>query len=659
MVKNAMQIVFNSGEWSPLMAERFDLAGYASSVSKMENMIALPQGPTVRRPGTLFVTKPLRAGKVRLIPYEPNTGQAFVVELGDKYVRVLNSYGPVNNSGVEVWIEAPWTAAEVEDVTYTQCGDRLYFWHQNHRPTYLVRSSTYVWRFEPLAFYDGPWLALNSSSTTISCNGNYGFADVIATASLFNKDDVGRQIRIGHGKNWGWGTIWKYYNSRKVQINIVQKIHQTTSTSQWRLGAWSKKTGYPSCGAFIEDRLFAASSKLEPRTLWASKTASHHNFAPTNKNNSGLDDRIEADCGITITLSDERVRKILWLQAGSNLIAGTTSGEFVISGASKALSPSNIMARRETTRGVAGVRPERLDNSLIYVARGGRQLYEMSWNGPSNAWHSSDISLLANHLFDEKIKEIAMQYIPWPILWMRRADGRLIAVTLMRERNINAWHRHFMGGGGVVENITTISGEDEDTLWMVVRRGSERFIERMANIMPTQTDEVVHYVDCGSSVMGAERNSQGGFNHLEGKSLQILADGRLHDNKVVTGGKISLNRKAKLITAGFAVEASIESVHGLIQAVYEQASRAKNMQSIRLKLWRSAEVTVENACNYQSIAPQGQQFDSLGADLSQQNVYSGFFDVDLEGFWHSETWLKISQKTPLPLNLLAIHTQYC
>ncbi len=658
MPKNSMQIVFNGGEWSPLMAERFDLAGYVSSVAKMENMIALPQGPTVRRPGTLFVTKPLRTGKIRLIPYEPNTGQAFVVELGHKYVRVLGSNGPVNNNGVEVWLEASWSSNEVENVTYTQCGDRLYFWHPNHRPTYLVRSSTFVWRFEALNFRDGPWLSVNSGDTYVTCNANHGFAEVRATSAIFKPSDVGRQIRIGHGSDWGWGVIWQYYNSSKVKINIAQKIHKTSATLQWRLGAWSKTTGYPSCGAFMEDRLFAASSKLEPRTLWASQTGNHQNFAPTNKNNQGLDDRIEADCGITITLSDERVQKILWLQAGSNLIAGTTSGEFIIGSDASALTPLNIAARRETTRGVAACRPERLDNSLIYVVRGGRQLYEMSWSSASNSWHSSDLSLLASHLFDEKIQEIAMQYIPWPLLWMRRSDGKLIAVTLMSERNINAWHRHSMGGSGFVENIITVSGEDEDILWMVVKRGNNRFIERMANIMPTQTDKVVHYVDCGSSTIGDARNKQNGFNHLEGYKLQILADGCRHENVKVSAGVISLNRKAKLITAGFAIDSYIECVNGIIKQYYDDVSRPKNIKSVMLRLWQSAEVTVENGCDKQYVATQNKIPSSLGETLTEESLYSGFFEVNLEGFWNIEPQIKISQKTALPLNLLGIHIQF-
>lgn len=660
MAQSAIQLTFNGGEWSPLMYGRYDLAGYKSSVAKMQNMIPLPQGPIIRRPGTVFVCKPRLSGKVRIVPYEPNNGAAFVVELGNQYVRVLSQNGPVNNSGVELWIEAPWSGDEVADVSYTQCGDRLYFWHPNHPPTYLVRSSAYIWRFEQLGFLDGPWLATNTSNITLSCNANYGWGDVTASSDLFTADDMGRHIRIGHGSDWGWGTITEFYNSKKVQILIRSKIHDTTATKIWRLGAWSQKTGYPACGAFIEDRLFAAASKAQPRTIWASKTASHHNFAPTNKNSSGLDDRIEADSAITMTLSDERVQKIRWLQAGSNLVAGTTSGEFIISSSTGSITPTSINARRETTRGVANCSPERVDNSLLYVARGGKQLHEMLWDYASNAWLSPELSLLASHLLEGGIQEIAMQQLPWNILWMRRSDGRLIGMTYMKDRNINAWHQHHLGGDGVVENIITVSDESEDILWLVVNRDGVRFIEYMANIQPNLDAEkaVIHYVDCGITQIGTARNVQTGLAHLEGKELQILADYQLHENRVVTGGKITLNKPAKIITAGYSQIAKIECLNGIFGQYIGDVYGQKNIQSVGLQLLASAEVTLVSNGISQQIVPQKQLPYDWEAQSGNLPIYSGLFDCTYSGFWHKQTALTISQSTPLPLNIIGMHINY-
>lgn len=660
MAQRSMQVSFNSGEWSPYMYGRYDIASYSSALKTMENMIPLPQGITVRRPGTVFVTKPFRSGNVRLVPYEPNSGGSFVIELGDKYVRILNDYGPIYNGNVEVWIDAPWSSNEVSEVTYTQCGDRLYFWHKNHRPTYLVRVSTYVWRFDSLAAKDGPWLGLDNSGTSLVVKANHGYADVMATKNVFSADDIGRDIRVCHDNNWGWATITQFYNPRSVQVLIRDKVHSTSSTSIWRWGAWSKKTGYPSCGAFIEDRLIAASSILEPRTIWASKTADHENFAPTNKDNAGINDQVEADNSITMTLSDDRVQKILWLQGGSELIAGTTSGEFVIrSGSSNGpMTPFSINARRETTRGVSSVMPERVDHSLLYVDRSGRQLHEMVWDLGQNAYTSQNLALLADHLLTEPIAEIAQQSVPWNIIWIRKTNGKLIAMTWDKLRNINAWHRHSLGENYFIENIITVTGDTSDTLWLVISRTiagrTERYIERLSTppSMLKNNASGMHYVDCGYSLTGNSRTQQSGLIYPNGTVVDVLADGKIHNKCTVNQGSITLSRPAKTITIGFHNTAKIETLDGFLRPQVGKYSDHINIHSIELNLTNSAAITVEKK------SATSHDIETLALDANSDKLFSGIYDIKLDTAWYSQDNISIYQNYPLPMNIIGLNIYF-
>ncbi len=657
MAQRSLQVSFNSGEWSPFMYGRYDITGYASALKTMENMIPLPQGVAVRRPGTVFVTKPFKSGNVRLIPYEPNSGGSFVVELGDKYVRILNDYGPIYNGNVEVWIDAPWSSSEVSEVTYTQCGNRLYFWHKNHRPTYLSRVSTYVWRFDSFVYKDGPWLAPDTSGTSLALNANHGYADVRSTRNIFSPDDVGRSMRICHNNNWGWVTITQYYNPRSVKVLIRDKIHSTAASSIWRWEAWSKRTGYPSCGAFMEDRLVAASTTLEPRTIWASKTADHENFAPTNKDDGGLNDQVESDSSITMTLSDDRVQEILWLQGGSELIAGTTSGEFIIRSGSSGtpITPFSISARRETTRGVSQTMPERVDHSLLYVDRSGRQLHEMVWDLGQNAYTSQHLGLLADHLLTEPIVEIAQQSVPWNIIWMRKSNGKLIGMTWDKIRNINAWHRHSLGGDNYfIENIITVTGDTSDILWLVVRRTiagkTERYIERLS-IPPSMLKNNasgMHYVDCGYSLTGSSRNKQTGLIYPDGADLHVLADGQIHENCTVNDGSITLSRSAKTITVGFHKAAKIETLDGFLRPQTGKYSDHINIHSMELNLLNSAAITVEKK------STPINNIETLTFDQDSDQLSSGIFDIKFEASWHSQDNISIYQHYPLPMNIIGL-----
>jgi hypothetical protein len=89
MVKAApIKTAFNAGEYSPLMEGHINLERFPDSCRLLQNMIALKQGPAVRRGGTRFV-KEVRnsAHNTALIPFEFNVTQAYQIEAGDNYFR--------------------------------------------------------------------------------------------------------------------------------------------------------------------------------------------------------------------------------------------------------------------------------------------------------------------------------------------------------------------------------------------------------------------------------------------------------------------------------------------------------------------------------------------------------------------------------------------
>lgn len=62
---------FNAGELSPLVKYRIDQEQYSFGSQKVENLIVLPQGAAVRRPGTKYIAEANDPNvKIRLIPFE-------------------------------------------------------------------------------------------------------------------------------------------------------------------------------------------------------------------------------------------------------------------------------------------------------------------------------------------------------------------------------------------------------------------------------------------------------------------------------------------------------------------------------------------------------------------------------------------------------------
>jgi len=76
------------GEVSPQIGARVDLSKRAVAVEKAENFVATFTGAMMSRPGTRFVARAKPgAGPYRIVEFEFNDSQTFVLELGDAYMR--------------------------------------------------------------------------------------------------------------------------------------------------------------------------------------------------------------------------------------------------------------------------------------------------------------------------------------------------------------------------------------------------------------------------------------------------------------------------------------------------------------------------------------------------------------------------------------------
>ncbi len=94
------QFSFAGGVFSPSMYGRSDLDRWQSAVSVMENMVARPEGPAMRRSGTRFVVPSFDETKVvRLIPFVFSNEDAYVLELTEGFARVFKDEGVVQDGG--------------------------------------------------------------------------------------------------------------------------------------------------------------------------------------------------------------------------------------------------------------------------------------------------------------------------------------------------------------------------------------------------------------------------------------------------------------------------------------------------------------------------------------------------------------------------------
>jgi len=289
-----------------------------------------------------------------------------------------------------------------------------------------------------------------------------------------------------------------------------------------------------------------------------SVTGNYVNHAPTAYDTQGTVTDAHA---MNFTLSSNDVQNVRWMSGDSDgLLIGTVAGEWTVSPTSLggALTPTNVNAKQMTSYGSAQIRGVKVGSTTLMVQRSQRKVRELTYIYYENKYRAPDLTVLAQHITLGGVTEVAYQQEPNSILWAVRGDGVLLGLTYERDQNVIGWHRHELGGAGVVvESVAVIPAPDgtRDELWLVVKRtvngSTKRYVEYMTKLWERGDDQQeAVFADSSLQYDGSATDTVTGLSHLEGETVGVLADGAQHPDCVVSSGGITLNREASKITVG-------------------------------------------------------------------------------------------------------------
>lgn len=370
---------------------------------------------------------------------------------------------------------------------------------------------------------------LTASSTTGINDGNG-----------FQTTDVGRPIRLyGSDGRWRWAEIVSRSSSTVVTIRLHgQALPDTSAIVAWRLGAWSDFTGWPAALAIYEDRLVAARTPLDPLGVWFSKNGAYTDF--------GQSTPLVDDDGISIRLTGGRLDDISWLSESKVLIAGTAGSMRTIGGVDtgKQLSATNIRQRSETIVPAAYLDPVEIENVMLFIDVYQQKLYEAAYNYEADGFLAREVSTANEHLFMPGIIKLAYTTNPHKVIWALRTDGKIVAFTYDRDQQVAGGT--LVDVGGVVEDITPLTGALGTDLWMTVQRtvdgSTKRYVERLADFYRDDLSLTGKptYAACAHYYSGALTDTVSGLGALEGLTVGVWADGRDIGDAVVDSGAITV-----------------------------------------------------------------------------------------------------------------------
>jgi hypothetical protein len=152
---------------------------------------------------------------------------------------------------------------------------------------------------------------------------------------------------------------------------------------------------------------------------------------------------------------------------------------------------------------------------------------------------------------------------------------------------------------------------------------------------------------------GVSTNTISNLNHLEGETVQILADGAVQTEKQVENGGILLELDAWKIIAGLGYQSYIKTMP--LEAGSQNGTaigKRKRINELSIRLWRTSGCRVgRDLENLQQIRFRDANT-TLGIPLS---LFTGIIpNIKYNQGWEWVANITVEQSNPLPMNILAI-----
>ena len=626
----------------------------------------------------------------------------------------FTTYTSGGTSGKIVEVSTTYSVTEIFEINFAQSADVLFIAHKSHEPAKLTRTSTTSFTLADIDFTDGPYLDENISTTTIYASAATGTGiNLVASAATFESGHVGALFRfreIIETSHDAWaastsyaqndtvrnaGNVYKKTNSGSHTSGTTPPVHTTGTetygsidwefqhsgtgfvkitgftsstqvaadvkstlpasvvgssnpTTKWSEGAFSSVRGFPKALAFYEERLFFAGTTHQPQTIFGSVSADFENHTP------GTND----DDAVNVTIASDQVNVIKHLLPGRFLQILTTSAEFTLSGGTgtTAVTPTNVNVLRETTFGTSQVRPLRAGNSTILVQKGTEKVKEITFDLDTDGLLGVDLTVLADHITRGGLTDMIWQQEPELILWFVGADGALIGLTYDRANGTVGWHGHTLGGSGVVESITAIPSGAEDQVYLSVKRtinsATVRHIVFLKSINFGTDVADAFFVDSGLTYSGSATTTITGLNHLEGETVQILADGSAHADKTVSGGTVTLDRSVTKAHIGLGFSSVVKTLR--LEAGANDGTSQGKIKRIHGVTARFLDtVGAELGPDTSNLDRIPFRDSSMAMDTAVP-MFTGDKEISFPAGYDNDAQVVIRQSQPLPMTIVAI-----
>lgn len=554
------QNAFSSGEIDPLLHARTDFQRYQTGLAACRGFIPLRQGGFTRAPGTIYRGTTRNNLPARAVAFEFAANDTLRLEFTNLTMRVWRYGALVMAGGSPYELATPYGTDDLPNLSWVQDKDVIYLADGVRPIHKLSRYALDSWTIEEANIENGPFRVQNlDEDLTMQCSAATGSITITGTGDIFSADWVGSLIRLeptdvdvniwtgnvdlgtgsfalydgniyqmavggnsgfvppthlfgtrrsGHGSPARWTfvsdlvgivRVTGFVNANEVTADVVKTIPKPCvddATHRWSEGAWSERYGYPRCLEMSEQRLWAARTPSEPRTLWASTIGLFEDFEPSS----------DADGAFAYSIAATQTQNAVeWLRRGRDGIYIGALGEVyrgVSASSGQAIGPTTFDTELVSEDGASAALPISAYGYPIYITKGGRRVQELRYSFEEDGTRPVELSLPSQHLGALEFVQPVWQSEPQRLAWIRAGDGTLVVMTYDPSQDVLGWAVVPLAGG-VVEDMSVTSGPGggTDIVTLIVRREIDgnvrRYVEEQAMIYGVLTgaepiSEAVH-----------------------------------------------------------------------------------------------------------------------------------------------------------------------
>jgi hypothetical protein len=211
-------------------------------------------------------------------------------------------------------------------------------------------------------------------------------------------------------------------------------------------------------------------------------------------------------------------------------------------------------------------------------------------------------------------------------------------------------------GAPVVETITAIPSGAEDQVYISVKRtvnaATTRSVAYLKSLYFNDDVEDAFFVDNGLTYDSTATTTISGLNHLEGETIQILADGAAHADKTISGGSITLDRSASKVHVGYGYTSLVETLR--MEAGAEDGiaqGKIKRIHGVTARFFQTVGAELGPDINNLDRLP----FRDSSMSMNQAvPLFNGDKEISFPSGYDNDAKIVVRQTQPLPMTLLAI-----